>query len=413
MSVRQGNEIGNFLEKSGLTWNGAWDGTPVVASGQTSVKHLPGGMSITVLSPRRTELDRLAKHWKEQLARGGPERQKAQESEDEAAPAAKRADVLVWHSARDVKWKEQLERHVRQSESGVTWEFESLEAAKLLDAARHTTLKRVVSNWGQVLLLISAHALASRAFTQQVLPALKDASESDNRFATWVLLEPCEWRRLPLAQFQAANDIRRPLSKLSSTELEQTLGTIVQTVESLARRLPAPQAPAAKSASTPNIEALANATFAEDTGIANAASIAFLAEFNDKALLVGGDARSDVLCDSIRSLLSQRKQKRLRLDAFVIPHGGSQRNLSRELLELLECDRYLVSTNGAAFQHPSRETIARIVTFGRATPDRPLTLVFNYRSQFTEVWANPELQQRYRYTAIYPQQPDAGIKVQI
>jgi hypothetical protein len=79
----------------------------------------------------------------------------------------------------------------------------------------------------------------------------------------------------------------------------------------------------------------------------------------------------------------------------------------------VECDRYLISTNGAVFRHPHRETIARIITFGRATSDRPLTLVLNYRSQFTEVWSNPELQQRYRYTAHYPQQPDAGVKVQV
>lgn len=413
MSVRQGNEIGAFLEKAGVRWNRAWEGGPVVASGEAATKQLPGGLHITVLSPRHPQLERLAKHWGEQLERAGPERSKAQESEDEATPAAKRADVLVLYAVRDAKWKEQFERHVRQSETGVEWEFESLEGAKLLDATRQATLKRVVGNSGQVLLLISAHTLASTAFTQQVLPILEDASESDSRFATWVLLEPCEWRRLPLAQFQAANDVERPLSRLSSTEIEQTFGSIIQTVESLARRVSPPQAPSPKVSGTLNVEALANAAFSEDTGIANAASIAFLAEFSGKALLVGGDARSDVLCDSIRSLLSQREQKRLRLDAFVIPHGGSQRNLSRELLELLECDRYLVSTNGAVFQHPNRETIARIITFGRATPDRPLTLVCNYRSQFTDVWANPELQKRYRYTLVYPHQPDAGITVRI
>jgi hypothetical protein len=413
MSVRQGNEIGSFLEKAGLRWNRAWEGGPVVASGDASAKALPGGLHITVLSPRRPELERLAKHWGEQLERAGPDRPKAQKSEDEAVPAGTSASVVVLYAARDVKWYEQIKRHVQQSESGATWEFLVVEGARQLQAARLTRLRRMISLEAQVLVLVSAHTLASRAFTQQVLPVLEDASESGRRFASWALLEPCEWQRLPLSQSQAMTDVRKPLSQLSSAELEQTLGTIIEKVAALATRVPAPPAPAAKSSSVFNVEALANAAFSEDTGIANAASIAFLAEFNDKAVLVGGDARSDVLCDSIRSLLSQRKQSRLRLDAFVIPHGGSQRNLSRELLELLECDRYLVSTNGAVFQPPNRETIARIITFGRATPDAPLTLVFNYRSQITDVWANPELQARYRYTAIYPQQPDAGIKVQI
>jgi hypothetical protein len=414
MSVRQGNAIETFLQEAQLTWNGAWDGMPVLAmSGDTPVKHLPGGMRITVLSPRRSELDRLAKHWREQSERGGPQRAKAKDSEDDTAPLIKSPDVLVLHAAKDEKWQALIDRHVRQSESAVSWEFVPVEGTRQIDSARQTRLRRLIGSGSHVLLLVSAHMLASRTFTQQLLPMLEDSSESDRRFVTWALLEPCEWRRLPLSQVQAAHDIRKPLSRLDSTERDRVVGDIIRRMSLAAEDQSHPPSSPAKAVESINIEELANAAFAEDTGIANAASIAFLAEFNHKSLLIGGDARSDVLCDSIRSLLSMRQQKRLRLDAFVVPHGGSSRNLSRELLELLECDKYLVSTNGAVFQHPSRETIARIVTYGRATPDRALTLVFNYRSQFTEVWSDPELQQRYRYQAIYPDQPDAGIKVQI
>jgi hypothetical protein len=103
----------------------------------------------------------------------------------------------------------------------------------------------------------------------------------------------------------------------------------------------------------------------------------------------------------------------LPLDAFVIPHGGSSHNVGPELLQLLDCDRYMVSTDGSKYQNPGRETIARIITYGRASPDRSLTLIFNYRSEFTEPWSNAELKKRYRYEAIYPTTPDAGVKVEI
>jgi hypothetical protein len=163
----------------------------------------------------------------------------------------------------------------------------------------------------------------------------------------------------------------------------------------------------------PDVEALANTPFTDDRSQSNAASIAFLAELHGKSLLVGGDARAEVLCRSIAALLAQRGQERLRVDAFAVPHAGSARNTNRELLALLECDRYLFSTDGSAFQHPDRETIARILAFGRATPNRPLTLVFNYRSPTTEIWANPQLQSRYRYRAVYPEQNGQGIKLQL
>jgi hypothetical protein len=163
----------------------------------------------------------------------------------------------------------------------------------------------------------------------------------------------------------------------------------------------------------PDVEALANTTFTDDRSVSNGASIAFLAELHGKSLLVAGDAHAPVLCRSIAALLAQRGQERLRVDAFVVPHAGSARNMNRELLALLECDRYLFSTDGSAFQHPDRETIARILAFGRASPQRPLTLVFNYRSATTEVWANPALQSRYRYRALYPTQNGQGIKLQV
>jgi len=163
----------------------------------------------------------------------------------------------------------------------------------------------------------------------------------------------------------------------------------------------------------PDVPALANTPFTSDRSISNASSIAFLAELHGKSLLVGGDARAEVLCRSIAALLAQRGQERLRVDAFVVPHAGSARNMNRELLMLLECDRYLFSTDGSAFQHPDRETIARILAYGRASPDRPLTLVFNYRSPTTDIWASKELQSRYRYRALYPEQNGQGIKLQV
>jgi hypothetical protein len=51
--------------------------------------------------------------------------------------------------------------------------------------------------------------------------------------------------------------------------------------------------------------------------------------------------------------------------------------------------------------------------YGRASPDSRPTLVFNYRTQSTEIWADPSLQQRYRYDAVYPEPGASGIKVQV
>lgn len=57
-------------------------------------------------------------------------------------------------------------------------------------------------------------------------------------------------------------------------------------------------------------------------------------------------------------------------------HHGSDRNLSKNLLDLIDCDRYLISTSGARHAHPNEITMARIFTHGGAEKE----IIFNYRT---------------------------------
>lgn len=173
-------------------------------------------------------------------------------------------------------------------------------------------------------------------------------------------------------------------------------------------RKKAPKPP--KERTSRDVEWLAQRPFRTDSSIPNLSSIAFLAEHEGTAVLIGGDARAGRLARSIAALLAQRSLKRLPLDAFVVPQAGSQRNLSIELLEQLDCRRYLFSTHGK-YHLPDRVTVARILVHGRPSRGAGPLLVFNYRSEANEVWESQELQKQYRYRAIYPPPNEEGIKV--
>jgi beta-lactamase superfamily II metal-dependent hydrolase len=151
------------------------------------------------------------------------------------------------------------------------------------------------------------------------------------------------------------------------------------------------------SAST-DVDSLADSPFSADAGVPNGTSLALLAEFGGAAVLFAADAHAPVLVESIRTLLRARGTARLRLDAFKVSHHASQNNISTELLQLLDCRRYLVSTNGNHFCHPDREAIARIIKYGGSRP----SLVFNYRTRYNDVWERPDLQEQYQYTTQYP-----------
>ena len=71
--------------------------------------------------------------------------------------------------------------------------------------------------------------------------------------------------------------------------------------------------------------------------------------------------------------------------------------------------RYCVSTNGDYFCHPDREAIGRIIKYGGDRPE----LHFNYLTRYNEVWKRPDLQERYRYSARYPQRAEDGVAVSL
>ena len=166
----------------------------------------------------------------------------------------------------------------------------------------------------------------------------------------------------------------------------------------------------APASTSTDVEALADAVFTGDAGAPNGTSIAVLAEFGGASALLAADAHAPVLIASIQKLLARRNVKRLKLDAFKVSHHGSQNNVSRELIQLLDCPRYLVSTNGNHFSHPDRQGVARILVDGKYLGSRP-ALHFNYRSAYNEVWARPDLQEKYGYSTHYPEAGSAGTTV--
>jgi hypothetical protein len=143
------------------------------------------------------------------------------------------------------------------------------------------------------------------------------------------------------------------------------------------------------------IKLLAERCFREDDRPANGSSIALLLEYAGHRLLLPGDAHPSDLVEGL-SKLGFSAGSPVELDAVKLAHHGSRANTSPELLALMRCDRYLVSTNGEAFNHPDKECLARVIW---ANQDRPgTTLFFNYPGTPAELAiANEADQKAYGY----------------
>ena len=145
----------------------------------------------------------------------------------------------------------------------------------------------------------------------------------------------------------------------------------------------------------PDVEALAAEAFSEDNAKPNGSSIALLAEFEGRRLLLTGDAHPGIMTAAIKRLAAGG---RLAVDACKLPHHGSKANVSRQFLQALDCRKWLFSTNGAYFRHPDRQTVARVIKWGGTQPE----LSFNYRTKYNDIWDGKPLREQYGYKVSYP-----------
>jgi beta-lactamase superfamily II metal-dependent hydrolase len=165
--------------------------------------------------------------------------------------------------------------------------------------------------------------------------------------------------------------------------------------------------PRAQRAET--VEELASAPFVTDRSRANGSTIAVLAEYQGASCVLAGDAFAGVLARSLGRLAAGRGEPQLAVSAFKLPHHGSRRNVSVEMLAAVDCPIYLFSTDGSVFSHPDPEAVARVIRHGG--PD--LTLCFNYRSEANQRWDDSVLQERYGYRVRYPETEQAGLVVDL
>ena len=147
---------------------------------------------------------------------------------------------------------------------------------------------------------------------------------------------------------------------------------------------------------TIDLEILAEAdTAMKDTSTANGSSITLLLEWQNRRVLLTGDAFADEVVAGLNALAIA---KPITLDLIKAPHHGSRQNMNKALVESVDCPLWVFSTDGTTFRHPDAQAIARILHYGnRSKP----TLAFNAPSTFNGWWANDQWQNMYDYAVDY------------
>ncbi|WML34386.1 MBL fold metallo-hydrolase [Clostridium sp. OS1-26] len=111
-----------------------------------------------------------------------------------------------------------------------------------------------------------------------------------------------------------------------------------------------------------------------DTDIVNRSSIAVVIEFKGKRLLFLGDSSPIDMEEQMERYIKNNCNN---FKLVKISHHGSKNNLSKEMIKMMNCEKYLVSTNGKKFKHPDVETISKIIFLGNSNKK----IHFNYKPE--------------------------------
>lgn len=98
-----------------------------------------------------------------------------------------------------------------------------------------------------------------------------------------------------------------------------------------------------------------------DNSVANLSSIAVVAEFGGKTILLTGDARGDDLLEGLAAsgFIDNAKTGTMHFDIIKMPHHGSNRNMEKNFLERITADHYVISADGK-FSNPDADTVSWI-----------------------------------------------------
>lgn len=159
-----------------------------------------------------------------------------------------------------------------------------------------------------------------------------------------------------------------------------------------------------------SIEVLAAKKEEEDSSIANGSSIAFLFSLQNKRILFLGDAHPSDIVQALKKL-GYSKKKKLKVSYVKLSHHASKKSVSYALLELLDCQNYIISTDGSRHGLPNKEALARIVLDPSRDRANRLYFLFNHNNAHLKSIFPESEQIRYNFQCSYPPEGQEGLLI--
>lgn len=153
-----------------------------------------------------------------------------------------------------------------------------------------------------------------------------------------------------------------------------------------------------------SIEELNSLEFHENISLANKSSLAFIFEYQQRKVLLLGDASATEI-EAALSGLGYSETNPLSVDICKISHHASKHNTSDKLIKMLQCKNYIISTNITASGRPSKECLSRIICNSK----HPVNFYCNYEIDINRIFTKEE-SEKYGFKMITIDENGIGLE---
>lgn len=134
----------------------------------------------------------------------------------------------------------------------------------------------------------------------------------------------------------------------------------------------------------------------QDKSISNKSSLVIKVECDNKRILLTGDVTPDRLETILNKLSIENGNKPTHFDYIKLPHHGSYRSLSKNIIEKIICYNYIISTNGNKHFLPNKRALLKILKFLKRDKEQ-VNFMFNYEEALDNLEITAKDKKEYNF----------------
>lgn len=164
---------------------------------------------------------------------------------------------------------------------------------------------------------------------------------------------------------------------------------------------------ARKSDWNENFEVLFDNKISEDNSVTNCSSIAFLFQYENYNVIFLGDSIPSIVTGALKNL-GYSKLNPIKVDLVKVSHHGSKHNISIEFLDIINCNKFLISGNG---KYLYKETLVKIAILNLCNGIDKTYFYFNYERNCYKEFLSKEEMQKYQIECFFADDNKNGIVI--